>query len=192
MLTKFTALAPLRVREELEGPRGPAVCERGPCRRGTRSSTAPEQGTGRRANNVHEYRSKLGTLIFPRVQIRSCSSERSSVQFSVMASLRAECAYSQSLRALKDIQARVIILRIDHQRQPSPFPTFLVIVYENNYMEIPYLMPNCKSLFKKRTVKMRRPVCFSRCRRDALFWSPVVDLCSSSCPLSVVFGPLLI
>ncbi len=136
MLTKFTALAPLRVRAE---PRGRAVCERGPCRRGTRSSAEPEQGTGRRATKAHEHRSR--TLIsdpFVSFRTRQVSGR---FCYGVMTHRMRKIPNPASTKAL---QARVCypfsILRIDKHRQPSPFYTFLGLVYDNYYMEIPYSM----------------------------------------------------
>ncbi len=171
MLIKLTALAPLRVRAGREGPRGPAVCERGPCCRGTRSSTAPEQGTGRRASNAHEHRNRPGTLISQSDQIRSFTSERVKICYSVLFLIPA---------STKALQARVYyppiafsILRIDNQRQPSPFSTSL----ENYYMEIPYSMSECKTFPLK---------------WDDRSINSDFDLCSSPRPFSVVFGPLLI
>ncbi len=139
MLTKLTALAPLRVRAEREGPRGRAVCERGPCRRGTRSSAEPEQGTGRRATKAHEHRSR--TLIsdpFVSFRTRQVSGR---FCYGVMTHRMRKIPNPASTKAL---QARVCypfsILRIDNQRQPSPFYTFLGLVYDNYYMEILYSM----------------------------------------------------
>lgn len=93
----------------------------------------------------------------------------------------------------KALQARVCypsiafsILRIDNQRQPSPFYTFLVLVYANYYMEIPYSMSWCKT----RKSELLKGDDWSIYRdADALLWSPVLELCS--CLFSIVLFLLI-
>ncbi len=115
--------------------------------RDAESSAEPEQGTGRRATKAHEHRSR--TLIsdpFVSFRTRQVSGR---FCYGVMTHRMRKIPNPASTKAL---QARVCypsiaysILRIDKHRQPSPFYTFLGLVYDNYYMEIPYSMSWCKS-----------------------------------------------